>query len=169
MSNFASEISELLIRELYDLWCDARTDPRPPHHDGLILQSTPHRMWPYLFYYNVEGSRRYFCVHNGTEIVRYFKKENTNHYMHDFVSEDFANSVFPLYQGVVETERPVYYRGDLEIDDERYYEYSRLLLPLLGDSGRVENIIGIMTATGEGRSYDRPIDINRRDIIWDDS
>ena len=169
MSDFSSNISEPLILELYQFWLSARADNTLPHREAFKLQSTPHKMWPYLFYYNVEGPRLYFCVHNGTEIVRYFGNETTKHYLHEFIPQEFANSVLPLYDGVVESGNPVYYRGDLAIDGERYHEYSRLLLPLSGNSGDVENIIGMMVVTGEGRSYDRPIEKNRRDIIWDDS
>jgi len=168
-SSFMARIPEPNIRELYGLWRDGCRDGKPPFRDDFKIQSTPYRLWPYLFYYNVTEEGRYFCVHNGTEVVRYFGNETTGHYMDDFISEEFAKSVRSLYDGAIAKGRGVYYRGDLQFDTDAYYIYSRLLLPIRGTDGANKHILGIMTVTGEERTYLRPISMERRDIMWDDS
>lgn len=167
MIDFFSRIPEPLIQELYDIWRDATADGLPPKKAAFPIQELPHRMWPHLFFYDHTEDDRFFAVYNGTYVVNMFGTETTGHYMDDFISEDFANSILPLYRGTIRDGRGVYYRGDIRIDEDRYHLYARMLLPICNEEGDVAHILGMMIKTGEGKTYERPLSLERRDIIWD--
>lgn len=169
MSSFFSNIPEPKIQEFYDLWCAKKQAGKPPYRREFPLQDLPHSMWQHLFFYNLTDDNRFFCIHNGTAVVRYFGNESTGHYMDDHISEAFANSVRPLYEGAITSGQGVYYRGDLPCSEDRFHVYSRLLLPLRAEDGANRHIIGIMVATGEERLFNREPDIQRRDIAWEDA
>lgn len=168
MSEFFSRIPEPLIQEFYDRWCAKKRDDRPPTKSDFPLQEMPHRMWPHLFFYDHTDDNRFFCIHNGTAIVRYFGNESTGHYMDDHIPEGFANSVRPLYEGAILTGRGVYYRGDLPYSDEAFHVYSRMLLPLRhNETDENRHIIGIMVVTDDLSTRERDPEVSRRHIVWE--
>jgi len=168
MPSLDSKITEPLIRELYGLWHAKCHGDLPPLKSDLPIQELPHAIWPHLVFYDVTDEGRYFGIYNGTQIVEHFGAETTGHYMDDFISVGFTASVLPLYDGAMERGRAVLYAGDLNADDDRFYVYSRLLLPLRSDGDGKGHIMGIMIVTGEEYTYNRPMSNERRHIIWDD-
>ncbi len=168
MTTFASKLSNPLIRGLYDLWLDANVDNSPPTKADFPIQDLPFKMWQYLFFCDYTPDKRFLCIHNGTAVVRFHGTEGTGKYMDEYLSEDFAKEVLPLYQGVMEGGSAVYYEGDLPTGDESFMTYARLLLPIRSvhdDSNG--HLLGIMIKTGDHKTYTRPIQLKRRNIVWD--
>ena len=168
LNAFASRLSNPLVQDLYGLWLDAIVDDLPPTKTDFPIQELPFKMWQYLFFCDYTSDKRFYCVHNGTAIVRFYGKEATGKYMDECLSEDLAKEILPLYHGVMEEGNAVYYEGDLPTGDESFMTYARLLLPVrAADEDRYGHLLSIMIKTGDQKTYKRPYQLQRRNIVWD--
>jgi len=167
MTDFLSQIPEPQIKEIYSLWKAQYHGNLPPFRSEFKIQSMPHHMWANLYFYNYTDDKRFYCVHNGTAIVQYFRVENTGHYLDDFITPETAKSIVPLYQEVIDRGQALYYRGDLQYSDNGFYVFSRILLPIRDKSGEVRHITGTMYATGEEKTFNRSPEAERRNVLWD--
>lgn len=168
MNNFVSKLSNPLIRDLYGLWLDANVDDLPPRKADFPIQELPFKMWQYLFFCDYTSEKRFYCVHSGTAVVRFHGAEATGKYMDEYLSPEFAKEILPLYHGVVDEGSAVYYEGDLPTGDESFMTYARLLLPVRAmDEDRYGHLLGIMIKTGDQKTYRRPYQLKRRNIVWD--
>lgn len=156
------------MRELYELWRGAFVDDLPPTKAAFPIQELPFKMWQYLTFCNYTEDRRFFNIHNGTAVVRYFGREATGKYVDDYLPIDFASAVLPIYNGVMEEGSAVYYEGDLMTATERFLTYARLLMPVRAvDEDRNGHLLGLMLKISEHNTYDKPYHLRRRNVIWE--
>lgn len=68
-----------------------------------------------------------------------------------------------------DTAQAAHFEGDLIIDQERYNEILRLLLPVRGEDEQVTYLTGMLYKQKEVFSDNRAPETAQRNIIWDDA
>jgi len=89
---------------------------------------------------------RYFWRYGGTALRDFFGAELTGKFIHEAYSDDAAKAVQGAYNWIVETGRRHYWirRGGLMQPDQRHLVYERYICPVIGDSGGIDHLFGII-------------------------
>jgi len=140
-----------------------------PTKSSFYPDRLPFGIWPNLFLYERADSGRILAILSGTALVRHFGCDATGKYLdEDTVSADVRERI-RLMEGVIESERPVFFRADLPVREEKHHSCSRLVLPLRDNSADVRYLFGIVTFSPERWEYEVPRRRGVRDILWADA
>jgi|GEM_PF-2535327 len=140
-----------------------------PTKSAFYPDRLPFGIWPNLYLYERTDNGRILGVLSGTSLVRHFGCDATGRYLdEDPISADVKERV-RLMEGVLESERPVFFRADLPAQEEKYHSCSRLVLPLRDNNANVRYLFGIVTFSPELWEYEAPRRPGTRDVIWADA
>jgi len=140
-----------------------------PTKSSFLPDRLPFGIWPNLYLYERSDNGRILTLLSGTALVRHFGCDATGRYLdEDTISADVRERI-RLMEGVLESERPVFFRADLPAREEKYHSCSRLVLPLRDNGANVRYLFGVVTFSPELWEYDVPRRSGARDILWADA
>jgi len=83
----------------------------------------------------------------GSKLSEFFGVELTGRFIDEAYTDEAARQVIGGYDWILENEEPHYWlrRGGLAFEDQEHLTYERLVCPVLGRSGDIEHLFGIIT------------------------
>ena len=129
----------------------AATEPGPFPQFAEINILDLYDIAPHLLIADVvrnEGTRtRYRWRFWGTALTRFFGFEMSGKFIDEAYTPNAARHIIGAYDWMLESREPHYWkrRGGLAFDDQEHLEYERLVCPVLGKSGDIDHLFGIIT------------------------
>ena len=140
---FARNIREQEIRDIYRYWLDRRPPGGVPDRGSIDPRAIPHRYLPNLFLYECDAGMRFRCRLIGTDLVRILGGDETGMYLDEILDPPVARERQQLFAEAIETGLPVYYRYCAPAAQGRQRTFSRILLPVASRAGRPDHIFGM--------------------------
>jgi len=83
----------------------------------------------------------------GTSLATFFAREMTGKFIHEFYTPEANKDISASYDWVLENKDVHYWerRGGLASNNQRHLLYERLICPVLGPSGNIDHLFGIIT------------------------
>jgi len=102
---------------------------------------------------------RYRWRYWGTSLTTFFGAEMSGRFIDDIYTPDAARKISSSYNWVLENKTIHYWHrhGGLAHDDKQHLQYERLICPVLGKSGEIDHLFGIITFEDRRKSQRSPI------------
>ncbi len=83
----------------------------------------------------------------GSKLTDFFGVELTGKFIDEAYTAEAARQIIAAYDWIIENRAPHYWlrRGGLAFDDQKHLAYERLVCPVLGQSGDIDHLFGIIT------------------------
>ena len=97
-----------------------------------------------------DAGRRYCWRFWGSNLTDFFGVEMTGKFIDQAYTPSAARQIIASYEWIMEHREPHYWvrRGGLAYDDQEHLRYERLICPILGPSGDIDHLFGIITFVG---------------------
>lgn len=141
--SFFESIREPELREIFRFWLERRRDAGVPAWHSITPADISPKLLPNLFLYAREKNGRFCCKLIGTEVGRVFGGRQTGRCLDEILPPKVAQHRAGLFQRVLDTARPVYFRGHAVTQPGQIRQYSRLLLPLASSDRAVDLVFGM--------------------------
>ena len=108
-------------------------------------------------------STRYRWRFWGSKLTAFFGVELTGRFIDEAYTAEAAGQIIATYDWIIENGAPHYWlrRGGLAFDGQEHLVYERLVCPVLGQSGDIDHLFGIITfvtgPTGKPEVAERPV------------
>lgn len=142
--NFMQKIGEFEMREIFQYWLERKPADGVPSRASIDPRTIPHKYLPDLFLYERDTGDRFRCRLAGTGLTSVLGRDETGKHLDDLLgplltAEELNSVTVAISRGI-----PVYcrYRGLGASGIPR--SFSRILLPLSSDDGRVNQIFGMV-------------------------
>jgi len=145
--SFFESIREPEIREIFRYWVHRRYAAEVPAWHSISPADIAAKLLPNLFLYRLETDGRFRCKLIGTELCRVFGANETGRCLDAILPPGVARHRAGLFQHVLDTVRPIYYRGLAATQPGELRRYSRILMPL-ASSGHTANLVFGMALFG---------------------
>lgn len=141
--SFFESVREREIREIFQFWLERRCDGAVPAWHSITPANIPPKLLPHLFMYARETSGRFYCKLIGTALARVFGGDETGRYLDEILPPRVALHRAGLFQHVLDTARPVYYRGLAATRPGELRRYGRILLPVACSGQAAKLVFGM--------------------------
>ncbi len=83
----------------------------------------------------------------GSNLTDFFGVEMTGKFIDEAYTPEAARQIIAAYDWILEFQEPHYWvrRGGLAYDNQEHLRYERLICPILGPSGDIDHLFGIIT------------------------
>lgn len=141
--SFFESMNEPEMRELFRFWLQRRYGGITPQWYSITPADICPKLLPSLFLYRREPDGRFRCKLIGTELCRVFGANETGRYLDAMLPPQVARHRTGLFQNVLDTALPVYFRGLSVTRPGELRSYSRLLLPLASEGRMADLVFGL--------------------------
>lgn len=147
MADFTAQLTHPHHRQMFAYWQGKFVGSLPPSRAAIDPLEIPTDILPWLILYTVywdENRPRMQFRLVGTGVVQRYNRDSTGKYFEDVYDSPTLARQMAAFSEVACNCRPAYAQLRLPIPDRDFIPYERLLLPLAGEDGRVENILAVM-------------------------
>jgi hypothetical protein len=94
-----------------------------------LQQKSFMKFWPYIAIHRFEGGD-FKYIFDGTHLVNNFGCERTGLMISELPNQRRRTELFDLLQDILANKRPMFSKGDLNIDDRAYKKWQQVKMPL---------------------------------------
>ncbi|MFN3459890.1 MAG: PAS domain-containing protein [Oceanibaculum sp.] len=135
-------------RQMFAYWRGKFAGSVPPSRQDIDPVEIPPAILPWLVLYTVhwvaDRPRIQFRL-VGTSVVQRYHRDSTGKYFEDVYDSAMLSKQMAAFSEVALKCQPAYAQLRLPVPERDFIPYERLLLPLMGEDGRVEGIIAVMS------------------------
>lgn len=168
--SFLESVREPEFREIFRFWLKRCRGGGVPVWHGISPAEIDPRFLPFLFLFAREEDGRFRCKLVGTELCRASGLNQTGRHLNAILPPAVARRRAGLFRHVLDTGRPLYYRGLEVAKPGEFRRCSRILLPV-ASSGPVPDLVFGMARFGppeelSGAADKRQEDTAPRQIVY---